>query len=70
MEYVLVFILAVGEPVRFPASLAQCMRAHREWRHADATGGRYMAYDKVNMQKHHVIEVQCVEEQRHGVPTS
>jgi len=70
MEYILVLILAVGNPVRMPASLEQCMRAHRGWRYADAIGARYTMYDKITKQKHHVVEIQCVEEQRQGVPTS
>ena len=70
MEYVLVFILAVGDPVHIPASLDQCMQAHRGWRYADAIGRRYMMYDTITRQKSHVVEVQCVEEQRQGVPTS
>lgn len=70
MDYVLVLILAVGDPIRLPASLAECMQAHRGWRYADAIGRRYMAYDKLTRQQAHVVEVQCVEEQRQGVPTS
>lgn len=70
MEYILVLILAVGDPVRLQASLAQCMHAHRVWRYADAIGRRYMMYDTITRQKSHVVEVQCVEEQRQGVPTS
>lgn len=70
MDYILVFILAVGDPVKFPASLEQCLRAHSGWRYVDATGGRYTMYDKITRQKHRVIEVQCVEEKRQGAPTS
>jgi hypothetical protein len=70
MDYVLVLILAVGEPVKLPASLDQCMQAHRGWRYADATGARYTMYDKLTRKRHHVVEVKCVEEQRQGVPTS
>ena len=70
MDYILVLILAVGEPVRLPASLEQCMQAHRGWRYADAIGARYTMYDKRTQEKHRVVEVQCVEEKRQGVPTS
>jgi hypothetical protein len=61
---------AVGEPVRIPASLDQCMQAHRGWRYADAIGARYTMYNKLTRQTARVVEVQCVEEQRQGVPTS
>ena len=70
MDYILVLILAVGDPIRLPATLTECMHAHRGWRYADATGRRHMAYDTITRQKAHVVEVQCVEEKRQGVPTS
>jgi len=67
-QYVLVLILAVGDPIREPASLSQCLTAYRGWRYADATGRHYVAYDKVTKQKHRIVEVKCIEQK--GAPTS